>query len=185
MNSVDVERGDPSDERPSPGMMALVLAVVGVLMLATGAFRLWSGLGSSAWPTAEGTVLESRLEVVSDAETTTTTAHIRYEYVVDGTRWVSSRIWLAQPSLDLSGWSRRMVQTHPAGAAVSVHYRPDAPWESALVVGAGPAAYAQPVAGAALLAIAAVTPGRARLRARPAPARWELRRPLHPRRALR
>jgi len=171
VSTMESDPGTASDDSSSPGMVALVLAVVGVLMLATGTLRLWEGLGSSAWPAVEGTVLESRLEVSSDAETTTTTAHIRYEYVVDGARWVSSRIWLAQPSVNLSAWSRRMVETHPAGAAVRVHYRPDNPWESALVVGAGPAAYAQPVAGGALLAIAAVMLGRTRLGARSLTAR--------------
>ena len=143
-------------DSPSPRTTALVLGAIGLLCLTTGGWRLRAAWLSAGWVSVEGVVLESRLEVKEDAESTTVTPVIRYAYEVEGTRWVSSQIRLAQRALT-SEWARQLVRRCPPGASVDVFYDPEQPWESALFKGVTPAAFAQPAMGIALLIAAAGT----------------------------
>jgi hypothetical protein len=105
-----------------------------------------------------------------DAESSSLVPHLRYQYIVDGTRYQSSRISFAPRSLINDVWSRELVEKHPEGSRVAVHYDPNGPWQSALFVGVTAVGFAQPVLGIVFLASAIVIVVRARAGGRRRPA---------------
>jgi hypothetical protein len=141
------------DRIPEP--TAIVVGVIGMLCLVTGAGKLWHSWASCEWPTTDGSVLESRLVVESDAETTITDAFFWYEYRVDGTTYTNARISFSERAFNESKWAREFVAEHPVRSTIQVHYDPDFPPNAAIIVGLTPASFAQAVLGLVLLAIAA------------------------------
>jgi hypothetical protein len=143
----------PMTKSPSK-ITLLVFGVVGLLCFFTGVMKIWSASNASDWPPTEGLVLESKIEEVWDPESTFYVPHIRYEYDVGGNKYVSSRIYFVEKSLDLSGWARDFIDNHPTGSSIQVHYDPVHPWEAALFVGVTPINYGQPLTGLVLIGIA-------------------------------
>jgi hypothetical protein len=139
-------------EKPSKETVVW-FGALGLLVFCTGFLRFWAAWTAADWPQTEGVVLESTIEVISDAESTSYRAHLTYRYEVGGSRYVASRIFFAQPSIHLDEWSKDFVQNNPAGSSVQVYYDPDCPWEASLFVGITPVAYAQPLAGIVCLGI--------------------------------
>lgn len=114
------------------------LAVAAIALGA--AFREWRYMrmvrASLRWPVVPGTVLEARFdesEWYEDGdEGTTWSAHLHYQYVVEGRRYLSRR---------LTWWSTRgmaqdeayaLLQGIQRGSVVDVHYDPRCP-EQAVV----------------------------------------------------
>jgi hypothetical protein len=52
-------------------------------------------------------------------------------------------------------WASKMVQDHPVGSAIKVHYDPELPSNASIFVGLTPASFAQAAFGLVLLAIVA------------------------------
>jgi hypothetical protein len=98
----------------------------------------------------------SAVEARSDAESTDSVPHIRYEYRVGGEKYVSTRISFGQLYLDSHDGSAELVAAYPPGRAVDVYYKPTDPARSALFVGVRPLMYAQPMPGLVILLIGAI-----------------------------
>ena len=141
------------DRIPEPTV--IVIGLIGVVCLVTGLGKLWNSWESTEWPTTDAAVLESRLAVESHSETTSSYAFIWYEYRVEGKTYTNSRISFSERALDESKWASKMVQDHPEGSTIQVHYDPELPSDAAIFVGLTPASFAQAAFGCVLLAIVA------------------------------
>ena len=94
---------------------------------------------SVGWPTAEGTVVESRVHHTTRTNRGRTSnsyaPHVTYRYSVDGRELESRRI-----AFRVSGSSqseaKAVVDRYPAGSAVTVHHSPDDPSLACLEPGA-------------------------------------------------
>lgn len=86
---------------------------------------------ASSFPTAEGTITESKVVEQSDTDGTSYRAQLRYTYRVAGRDYTADRdrYWT------LSGGraaAMQRVQSHPVGSKVTVHYNPADPSDALL-----------------------------------------------------
>jgi hypothetical protein len=78
------------------------------------------------WPAVEGRIVgQSRLQETFDRRPYGT-AHVTYEYAVDGRTHRGALAYDAEPLADV----RDMLARYPVGATVTVHYSPEAPGRS-------------------------------------------------------
>jgi len=96
---------------------------------------------AQAWPTTTGVVLDSFVETAtsydstSNAETTSFTPRVTYEYEVNGQRYRSDRLKTSDGFFRaglLPGSAEAVVARYPAGAQVFVYYNPANPHEAVL-----------------------------------------------------
>ena len=89
---------------------------------------------SLAWPSVEGLVIQSRVEV-SGGEYTSVAARIRYEYQVDGKTYQNEQVRVGENTITQIGSRQNpydIVERYPVSAVVQVYYNPANPGESAL-----------------------------------------------------
>lgn len=143
-------------------VIAVVIAVAGVVTLAIGLRRLLRGLASRGWPKARATITASRVveEQVASADDdrppgTVFRAAVEYEFEVASTRYTGDRI--SFDSVDTSDRARaeRTVAGYRVGAQVDASYDPTNPAESVLLPGISTGSVIIPAAGALALAVAA------------------------------
>jgi hypothetical protein len=88
-----------------------------------------------SWPTAQGTVLESRLREVRDSDGSTWEVYILYEYPVNGVSYRSD-VWRLQAgSSSFTETAKKTVASYPIGSVVTVHFNPEAPADAILEPG--------------------------------------------------
>lgn len=153
--------------RPLPrAAIVLALLMVTVLTLTLGVIgtrALLEARASQAWPSIEGRITESRVEVnskrVAGRRRTDRDAVIRYDYVVDGRALQGDAVTVGGIEADDAD---AMVERYPVGRSVAVHYDPSDPTRAALEVGVLPRHYAFPAASVLGLAIGALLLHRAR-----------------------
>ena len=120
------------------GWGALAVAF-GIGFAVFGALEWDRASASVGWPTAEGTVVESRVHHTTRTNRGRTSnsyaPHVTYRYSVDGRELESRRI-----AFRVSGSSqseaKAVVDRYPAGSAVTVHHSPDDPSLACLEPGA-------------------------------------------------
>ena len=120
--------------------IGLAAIAFGIAFAVLGA-RDWDRASASVgWPTAAGTVAESRMHHRTHTNrgrtSSTWSPHVTYRYSVDGREFEAQRI-----SFRVGGWSRSeaqaVVDAHPVGSAVTVHHAPDDPSLACLEPGPG------------------------------------------------
>ena len=118
------------------GLFGLVLGVVGLVTAIT-LFKKRSAF--SLWKTTQGTVIE-RGAYQPDIPMLSAPAFryaplVRYSYTVDGKEFISNTIFprrIQLPQRSKKQWAERKAQAFPDD--VTVHYNPDDPGESYLVM---------------------------------------------------
>jgi hypothetical protein len=119
--------------------MKPVSILVGVLLTLFGGLPLliagsgWAEARSAAkWLTVEGRVLDSTLEMKGES-TKRYSAHVKYEYVVDGNPYQGDRLALSPTdwSSDRAQAEQTLAEYQP-NTVVEVYYDPESPGESAL-----------------------------------------------------
>ncbi|MBN1904758.1 MAG: DUF3592 domain-containing protein [Deltaproteobacteria bacterium] len=143
-------------DKPSPKVIMVILAIVGLLCLWTGSTRFISAWNASNWPVVKGKVIESSIEKKWTPDGDIVTPHLSYEYKVEGIGYVSSQITLAQQSFFNDKWSEAIIKKYPAGSYVEVYYDPSSPFEAAIYNGITPVSYTQPIIGLFMLIAAAI-----------------------------
>jgi hypothetical protein len=145
---------------------AKVLAWLGILTLGLGAYRIERVMRAKNWPTTPGHVLFSKITVGTSSGGNHQT-EVRYEYVLDGQRYVGSASLVA--GLDET---RALMRAYPAGSEVPVHFDPSSHERSLLVTQLNWHHAVLPVFAVVFLLLAALAKamGRARVRARAAAA---------------
>jgi hypothetical protein len=119
---------------------AAMAIAFGIGFAIVGALDWDRAAASVGWPTAQGTITESRVH-----HTTTSkrghvrhhhAAHVSFRYSVDGREFTASRITFRN-MLSSESAARETVAAHPVGATVTVHYAPEDPGLACLEPGAG------------------------------------------------
>ncbi|MFM8732280.1 MAG: DUF3592 domain-containing protein [Phycisphaerales bacterium] len=137
------------------GWGALAVAF-GVGFAVFGALEWDRASASVGWPTAAGTVAESRVHHTTRTKrgrtSSTWSPDVTYRYTVDGREFEAQRI-----SFRVSGSSQSeaqaVVDAHPVGSAVIVHHAPDDPSIACLEPGAGDWQWVPLAIGAAAVVI--------------------------------
>lgn len=92
---------------------------------------------SPGWPTVKGEVVSSRVAGMGGGRAGGGyRAELEYQYRVDGKHYTGRRVSFGRARGDRSqAHAEVIVDRYPAGAAVTVHYRPDRPAVSVLEPG--------------------------------------------------
>jgi hypothetical protein len=102
-----------------------------------GARKIYRDRVSKAWPTAEGTILESSLESASYRRPNLThRAKVLYSFVVDGNTYSGDTLDFTDFDRE-SEDARSVLNRYPKNKVVSVHYLPSDPSVSVLEPGRG------------------------------------------------
>lgn len=127
----------------SIGYLGIFVGVIGLVagLLMARAHRRARARSSAAqhWRSAPGKVIETGIGVqsghTSSGGYTYFSPWIRYSYVIGGEERHGERIRFGNLTARTRGGAAAMLAPYPAGAAIIVHYDPDAPGESVLEPG--------------------------------------------------
>jgi len=92
---------------------------------------------TGAWPAAQGEVLDSHVVSHRGRKSTTYRPEVTFRYTVDGRSYTADTVTRGTTFADSSSYAQRVVNSHPRGRRVSVHYNPDNPAEAVLLAGFG------------------------------------------------
>ena len=92
---------------------------------------------SSAWPTVQGRIIESRLieSTSTDSDGSTSTSYrptFRYTYEAGGKQYQGDRLNRGMSMAYDRGTALKIMARYPTGVNVMVHYNPSTPAEAAL-----------------------------------------------------
>jgi hypothetical protein len=119
------------------GSTYLVFAL-GCLVAAGGLLLVWRHLrakaaASATWPTAPGTVTQSRIDAVPDREGDTLYGPVvQYGYRVGGMDYTAERIGWGGREYNTKEKAEAVCARYPAGQPVAVYYDPQAPSKAVL-----------------------------------------------------
>jgi len=100
----------------------VIVLFAGIVIGFYGIYKIYKGYESQNWPTTEGKIIDSRMAGVK--RIIGCRAYIKYEYFVDGKRYVSPRISYTFIIGNYSS-SVETLRKYPKGKIVTVHYDPD------------------------------------------------------------
>ncbi len=120
--------------------------ITGIILFLFGAgFCIWGWILiadarlSTSWPTAPATIVYSEIKSSdsrSDGKITQMySADIRYQYTVNGKRYVSARISFGDHSSSSSTGMKKLVNKYPKGSQATAYYDPDKPGNALLEPG--------------------------------------------------
>jgi hypothetical protein len=111
-------------------------ALTGLAIMAYGIYLVLKSRRARRWPTAQGTIVDSRVREVRDSDgDVASEAYILYEYSVNGVK-LRSDVWrLGVGRSSFTGFARRAVAKYPIGAPVMVYFNPDKPTDAMLETG--------------------------------------------------
>ena len=117
----------------------------------------WDRANASVnWPTAQGTVTESRIHHTTSSKRGHVrhhyAAHVMFRYTVEAREFTASRITFRTTTSSESA-AREQVAAYPVGATVTVHHAPDDPALACLEPGAGDLQWLPLAIGAVAVAV--------------------------------
>jgi len=104
-----------------------LLIGVGMLLLGTVMFKLPRAIVSSNWPTTEGEIVSSYVEVGDHGDSWSAWPRVSYTYLVDGKKYTSNNIEVEDFGRATDSYAQKVIQRYPEGARVKVFYEPDDP----------------------------------------------------------
>jgi hypothetical protein len=100
----------------------IMVLFAGIVIGLYGIYKIYKGYESQSWPTTEGRIIDSRL--AGAKRILGRRAYIKYEYFVDGKRYVSPQISYTFIIGNYSS-SVETLRKYPKGKTVTVYYDPD------------------------------------------------------------
>ena len=122
-------------------LFPLIFILVGSIVTFFGGRGLVRAYGSVDWPTAQGKVVISSIDVQqsktsgSTKSTTSYHAEIQYEFTVDGISIDGDRVAYGDYGTGNSNHASSIVKRYPVGKEVTVHYMPGNPEQAQLEPG--------------------------------------------------
>ena len=116
--------------------IAIGIILLLITPLATGAClsSYQQAQDSGDWPSVQGTVTVSQVDSTIGRKTK---ANIAYNYSVNGSSYVGTRVRFADTTGSRRGAQEQLIQPYPVGANVDVFYDPKSPNIAILETGAG------------------------------------------------
>lgn len=121
------------NKKTEPIVAGLLCLVLGLGSLIWGSIQLAFSWSSTSWPTVEGTVVASDLEVKQRTsgrtgnQKTTFIPRVEYTYEVAGTAYKASRISFVVRSSNDRNDMERLLEHYSEGGTVHVRYNPARP----------------------------------------------------------
>ncbi len=109
-------------------LFTLTAAMAGTGLIALALWLRARAAQSRQWPSVEGTVLESRVDA---AHLEFMKPVLRYQYTVDGCRYVGFRVAFSGYGVSRQAMAR-LIEPYPAGRPVRVYYDPGNPASAVL-----------------------------------------------------
>ncbi len=106
----------------------------GLIALGVGGWNFVWSVRSASWPTVEGAVLTSKLEMQQGNKGPTYSARITYDYQVKGRHYDGSRLAFGALSSSM-GYEQGILDRYPVGGKVRVYYDRSDPAEAVLEPG--------------------------------------------------
>ena len=100
----------------------VIILFVGIVIGFYGIYKIYKGHESQNWPTTRGKIIKSR--IAGAKRIIGRRAFIKYEYFVEGNRYISSQISYTLIIGDYSG-AIEILREYPEGKTVTVYYNPD------------------------------------------------------------
>ena len=125
--------------------------LIGLVTLYMGVKDLGKAAESAQWPSVEGTILHSSLDVHHGDDSTTYSAEVMYTYEVEGTVYSSNRLKFGYARTGNPSDAQKIVNSYPIDSQVIVYFDPAQPEESVLVPGRTASAYFLPGFGLVFL----------------------------------
>jgi hypothetical protein len=130
-------------------IFALIFISVGVGVSIYGNHILKNAKASTDWPTVEGQVISSEVEMHRDTSgtgrhrrsSTTYHAEVLYEYTIKGVKYSSNRVSFGQHGSSNPTHARQIVSRYPPSKNVKVYFNPNKPEISVLEPGTTWASY--------------------------------------------
>lgn len=122
------------------GLLGFVMVgalVAGIVTIVFGVRSFYYAFASYSWPETAGTVVESRQRRTSGTKMTLYSAHIVYDYTVDGTAYSSRRVSFGDTNHSSARHARQTVERYHFGKTVTVFYHPQNPAMAVLEPGEG------------------------------------------------
>jgi len=120
--------------RIAPTLFRFGFLIVGAAQIAASVSDSVEATKSIHWPTTDGLVLSSTVNVTKSRGGFAYTPKVIYSYTVGIHSYTGDRIW-TQEFADLSERARATSAKFPVGASVTIHYDPSAPESSLLEPG--------------------------------------------------
>ncbi len=107
---------------------AILIIVGGAFFFFVGKPAVEQGSASVEWPTAQATVVRSKVTTSSSDGDTMYSADVAYKYTVDGREYESNVVRFGGDfSSSESSGAHRIVNEYPEGMTIAVHYSPEEP----------------------------------------------------------
>ncbi len=121
----------------NPIVLGIIFALVGGAIFFIFALPpLQYASSSKSWPTVQGEITRSDIDVWNREGKTHYQPDIAYTYYVDGKKYSSSKINAGEPPMDNNANTAKQIQAkYPVGEKVTVWYDPGLPASSALEPG--------------------------------------------------
>jgi len=137
---MSIRLGSARTRRPgnaNPITLGIIFALVGAAIFFFFALPpLQYANSSKSWPTVQGTVTRSEIDVWSSDGRTHYEPKIAYNYIVDGKKYTSSQIKAGDPAPDNNVTNAKRLQAeYPVDSEVTVYYDPELPESAALQPG--------------------------------------------------
>ncbi len=131
----------------------LLFLGVGLILFTVGAYQIYHGMESTAWPTVRGVITVAELgkhidrDLDNNSTDTTYSADISYDYLVDDQAYVNGSVHFGSMSSSDPSMARAMLQRYPVGKTVTVFYNPERPQQAVLEPGVAGVAWVLPALG--------------------------------------
>jgi hypothetical protein len=110
----------------------LLFLSIGLAILAYGVHTWRHARRAARWPTVQGAIVHSELEVDSDSDSTTYRVKVKYAYAVGGRHYESDRIAIGYGSSSSRASHERLQAKLQGARKVAVHYDPAQPDQAVL-----------------------------------------------------
>lgn len=160
MVKIKFTRIDYSWRRKSDGKALLFIgiaaAIIGSIFLAWTLSAYSTADSANEWPVAQGKVVQSNVFQSTDDDGTSYYPHVKYNYVVSGVGYSSTRISPFIGGSSDPSYAYGMVAKYQVGQTVAVRYDPSHPEYSVLETKPGPICDIFMIAGLLFFAIGAL-----------------------------
>ena len=104
----------------------IIFIIIGLVFSITAIVNIVRGFSSKNWPTVQGKIISSDIQIQRDIRQTNYSPAILFEYFINGAKYFSNKLSFSGTSSRLISIQRALVK-YPVGTEVLVYYNPQKP----------------------------------------------------------